>query len=73
MKKIAGILFVFFMAFVNAQSPPAPSYNSYGLKVFFDDSFNDENLKSEVVNYIYDKGLGSILLDTDLSDLSLCF
>ncbi|GAB5565947.1 MAG: hypothetical protein Wins2KO_30100 [Winogradskyella sp.] len=73
MKKIAGILFVFCIAFANAQSAPAPSYNSYGLKVFFDDSFNDKNLKSEVVNYIYDKGLGSILLDSDFSDINLSF
>lgn len=73
MNKVIPIFFFFFHAAVMAQDTPAPSYNSYGLKVFFDNSFNDENLKSEVVNYIYDKGLGSILLDSDFSHINLSF
>ena len=52
MNKVIPIFFFFFHAAVMAQDTPAPSYNSYGLKVFFDNSFNDENLNSEVVNYI---------------------
>ena len=64
---------MFCFAFINAQSPPAPSYNTIGLKVFFDASVINESLRKEVKTMILDEGIGFVTQNKEDSHINISF
>ncbi|RNC86716.1 MAG: hypothetical protein ED556_04665 [Winogradskyella sp.] len=77
MKRLLRILLLlsFYTSIAQDLPPPAPapSYNSVDVKVNFDTSFNNINLKQDVEKFMSLKGLGFTVNDKTKSNLDLSF
>lgn len=68
------IIFIFFIcAQVIAQDLPSPSYNSIGLKVHLDTTFNDPQFIAEVSDFLDKKHIGWVSKDKSKSDILLSY
>ncbi|MTE28251.1 caspase family protein [Winogradskyella ouciana] len=73
MKRAFILIFFSIIMSVQAQEMPAPSYNSMGLKVHFDDTFNNPDLRTNISSFIKQKQIGWIEKDKSKSHISLSY
>ena len=74
MKNIIALFFSFLFIVAGAQdAAPAPSYNSIGLRVYYDTSVKNESLKKEIEDLVRDEALGFITKNLDRSHIKISF